>query len=165
MVYTIIVFMKLYFLLFLSLFIINGCIFSKADPKEEALKIEKAASSLDLSSQKLEKFPKYILDMRSLENLDLSNNELSETLPAEIKNLSNLKILNLANNQMTNLPAELGQLKYLEELNLSNNNFTGLPHELGNLKNLKTLNLRGNNYSQADLDIISAKLENTAIIK
>lgn len=111
-------------------------------------------NKLDLSSKNLNKLPSYVLELNNLEELNLSNNQLTGALPAEIRKLKNLKILNLSNNLMTGIPAEVGQLSKLEILNLSNNQFTGLPYELGNLKNLKTLNLSGNDYSQQDLDII-----------
>ena len=90
--------------------------------------------------------------------LNLSGRGLSGSLKGEIRFLSNLKQLNLSNNNFTGLPAEVGQLSKLEVLNLSNNPLTGLPYELGNLKNLKTLDLRGTNYAKQDLDVIKKSL-------
>lgn len=92
------------------------------------------------------------------QTLDLSGRNLSGSLKAEIRLLTNLEVLNLSQNQFTGLPAEVGQLSKLRVLNLSNNPFTGLPHELGNLSNLELLDLRGTNYAKADLDIIKGKL-------
>lgn len=117
-----------------------------------------SGNSLDLSNQGLDKLPSYVLDRKSLEQLDISNNNLTGALPAEIRFLSNLRVLNASNNKMTGVPAEIGQLQKLEVLNLSNNELTGLPYEMGNLKNLKVLDLSGNNYSQLDLDIIKKDL-------
>lgn len=90
--------------------------------------------------------------------LDLSNENLSGSLKAEIRLLSSLKELNISNNNFTGLPAEVGQLSQLEILNLSNNPLTGLPQELGKLKKLKVLDLRGTEYSSFDMDIIQANL-------
>jgi len=90
--------------------------------------------------------------------LDLSGRRLSGSLKAEIRHLTNLRELNISDNDFTSLPAEVGQLSKLETLNLSNNPFTGLPQELGNLSNLKVLDVRGTQYSQFDMDIIKAKL-------
>ena len=59
---------------------------------------------------------------------------------------------------MTGIPAEIGQLGELEVLNLANNKLTGLPYEMGNLKNLKKLNLSGNDYSKQDLEKIKQGL-------
>jgi len=113
---------------------------------------------LNFSNQKLTKIPDFIFAKTNLEELDVSNNQLTGAVQAEIRHLQNLKVLNLSNNQMTGVPAEIGQLSNLEVLNLSNNQLTGLPYELGNLKNLQTLNLSGNNYSEQDLEVIKKGL-------
>lgn len=115
-------------------------------------------SSLDLSGRKLVKLPDYALSDANLEELNVSNNNISGALPAEIRNLQNLRVLDASNNKMTGVPAEIGQLSMLEVLNLSDNQLTGLPYELGNLKNLKVLNLSGNKYSQQDLEVIKEGL-------
>lgn len=113
---------------------------------------------LDLSNQGLEKLPAYVLKMSNLEELNISNNQISGALPAEIHDLRNLRVLDVSDNLMTGVPAEVGQLQNLEVLNLSNNKLTGLPNELGNLKKLRVLNLSGNNYSQQDLEVIKKGL-------
>ena len=120
--------------------------------------------SLDLSGQNLEKVSGDVFKKTDLESLDLSNNNLTGAIPAEIRFLKNLRVLDLSNNNMTGLPAELGQLDKLEMLDVSNNMLTGLPLELGNLAQLKTLNLSGNDYSEHDLGLIRQKLPNTNII-
>ncbi len=97
-------------------------------------------------------------------SLDLSGQNLSGSLKAEIRMVSTLEHIDLSNNKFTGLPAEIGQLGKLETLDLSNNNFTGLPHELGNLSKLQYLNLSGNNISDFDLNVIKNKLPNTTII-
>jgi Leucine-rich repeat (LRR) protein len=91
-------------------------------------------------------------------NLDLSGRGLSGALKAEVRQLSDLEVLDLSENNFTGLPAEVGQLSKLKVLNLSSNPFTGLPSELGNLKNLETLDLRGTQYSKQDLETIWANL-------
>jgi hypothetical protein len=54
--------------------------------------------------------------------------------------------LNLSNNQLSgSLPVEIGNMCYLGELNLSNNQFSGaIPTELGNLSSLRVLRLNNN---------------------
>lgn len=114
--------------------------------------------ALDLRNKGLDKLPAYVLALIDLQQLDISSNRLTGALPAEIRKLQNLRVLNASNNQMTGVPAEIGQLRLLEVLDLSNNKLTGLPYELGNLQNLKTLNLSGNQYAKQDLDYIRTKL-------
>jgi len=117
-----------------------------------------AGNALDLSNQKLTSVPNSVYNQRNLVSLDISNNLLTGSLQAEIRNLQNLKVLKADHNLMTGVPAEIGQLQNLQILDLSNNKLTGLPNELGNLKNLKTFNISGNNYSTLDLDQIIKSL-------
>jgi Leucine-rich repeat (LRR) protein len=78
--------------------------------------------------------------------LDLSNNQLTGSIPPEIGNLTNLTQLYLYHNQLTgSIPSEIGNLTNLTELNLYNNQLTGsIPSEIGNLTNLIELNLYDN---------------------
>ncbi len=79
-------------------------------------------------------------------NLRQSSNGLTGSIPTELENLSNLKILRLFSNQLTgSIPTELGNLSNLEDLRLHNNLLTGsIPTELGNLSNLDVLDLFSN---------------------
>lgn len=131
---------------------------------EPAEKEIDSSSVLNLSSKGLTRVPATVFSQTGLTVLDLSDNELSGALQAEIRFLQNLKTLDLSDNKFTNVPAEIGQLKSLEVLDLSNNQLTGLPHELGNLSNLKRLNLSGNEYSKADLSIIKEKLPDSTVV-
>lgn len=121
-------------------------------------KIVSNSRVLDLSGQGLSQIPEYVFNQTNLEELNVSNNNLTGAIQSQIGQLKNLKILNASNNKMTGVPAEVGQLSKLEVLDLSSNQLTGLPNELGNLQNLKTLNLSGNNYSEQDLNYIRSKL-------
>lgn len=121
---------------------------------------------LDLSNRQLARVPNDVFNQTNLVELNISNNQLTGSLQAEIRHLQNLRVLKASNNHMTGVPAEIGQLTKLEILDLSNNQLTGLPNELGNLKNLKVLNLSGNQYSQQDLTYITSRLPvTTQIIK
>lgn len=122
-------------------------------------------NKIDLSGKNLTQTPMYIFDETNTEELNLSNNKLTGSLPSQIGNLKKLKILDLSNNNFTGVPAEIGHINSLEVLNLSNNNLTGLPNELGELSNLKLLDLSGNNYSEQDLEEIRTRLPNSVIIK
>lgn len=111
-------------------------------------------SRIDLSNRGLTKLTLNFSENSSVQEFDVSYNKLTGALPAEIRFLSNLKVLNASHNQFTGVPAEIGQLQNLEVLDYSYNQLTGLPYELANLKNLKVLNLKGNAYSEYDLGII-----------
>ncbi len=130
----------------------------EVDTSDNTKTVLKDSNTLDLSNQNLDKLPSYVLSRTNIEGLDISDNNLTGALPAEIRHLSNLKVLDASNNRMTGVPAEVGQLSKLEVLDLSNNQLTGLPNELGNLKRLKVLNLSGNDYSKQDLDVIQKGL-------
>jgi Leucine-rich repeat (LRR) protein len=120
-------------------------------------------TKLSLLGTGLTSLPSYVLEETQLEWLDISNNQITGSLPAEIRQLENLRVLDASDNLMTGVPAEIGQLSQLEELDLSNNQLTGLPNELGNLKNLLILDLTGNEVSLQDVKGIEAKLPNTEI--
>ena len=94
----------------------------------------------------------------TMTNLDVSGRGLTDSLPAEIRLLSRLEILDISDNNFTSVPAEVGQLQNLRVLNLSNNNLTGLPYEIGQLQNLELFDVRGNDISEFDLEIIKDRL-------
>ena len=78
--------------------------------------------------------------------LNLTENQLSGAIPAELGSLTNLQRLYLSDNLLTGeIPAELGSLINLEGLHLWGNGLTGeIPAELANLTNLERLNLSEN---------------------
>lgn len=121
--------------------------------------------TIDLSGQGLTEVPGSTFNNTNTEILDLSSNNLSGALQAEIRFMQKLRVLNLSDNNFTGVPAEVGQLANLEVLNLANNPITGLPYEIGNLKNLQILDLRGTNYAQQDLDVIQQGLPAAVEIK
>ena len=81
--------------------------------------------------------------------LDLSDNQLSGPIPAELGGLTNLELLNLGENQLRGpIPAELGDLTFLQVLWLGGNELSGpIPAELGGLTNLVLLQLFRNELS------------------
>ncbi len=82
--------------------------------------------------------------------LDLSSNNLSGAIPAEIGDLTELTVLKLNDNNLTgDIPSEIGNLKNLEALQLQQNNLSGaIPEELGGMENLIILWLFDNELSQ-----------------
>ena len=93
--------------------------------------------------------PPELGNLTNLKVLILSSNELSGTIPPELSNLTNLEQLSLWGNQLSGtIPSELGNLSNLTELSLSTNQLNGrIPPELGNLINLEGLHLWANQLS------------------
>ncbi|XP_044260423.1 leucine-rich repeat-containing protein 47-like [Tribolium madens] len=78
-------------------------------------------SVLDLSNNKLTKFPQVCNEgLSNLSELKLSENEIG-TIPSEIGHLSSLKVLELGHNQIKSLPGELSDCTKLKVLGLKNN--------------------------------------------
>lgn len=71
--------------------------------------------------------------MRPLEELNLSNNKITNVEP-EIKDLLRLKVLNLENNNLTDLPEEITQIPFLSTLMLKGNPLSSRFESLLNLK-------------------------------
>lgn len=81
--------------------------------------------------------------------LDLSNNQLSGSIPSSLCSLTNLTILQLFYNNLSGtIPPEIGNLASLVSLDINTNLFHGiLPDSLSRLRNLVTLSLFTNNFS------------------
>ncbi|NXN85248.1 LRC18 protein, partial [Bombycilla garrulus] len=97
---------------------------------------------LELSKMGIAVFPKCLLELADVEEIDLSRNMLRK-IPNIIEKFQNLVWLDLHSNQIDELPAEIGTLQNLTFLNLCNNKLTtkGLPEQLTRLRNLRILNL------------------------
>ncbi|XP_069702522.1 leucine-rich repeat protein 1-like isoform X1 [Periplaneta americana] len=81
---------------------------------------------------------------RSLQVLDLSNNELC-LLPKQISKLKKLSILKIERNKLTELPPGLGNLTHLRTLGAGYNNLRYLPGSVGRLR-LDSLDLAQNSF-------------------
>ncbi len=81
--------------------------------------------------------------------INLTNNNLSGTLPKSISNLTALKVFNLHKNNITGIiPNSISYPKELKSLKLSLNNLYGqIPKEIVVMNNLEYLDLFFNNLS------------------
>ena len=81
--------------------------------------------------------------------LRLPENNLGGSLPAELGDLSHLRVLNLYRNSVSGpLPPEIGNATRLRELDLGEDQLTGpIPATLGRLVNLRSINFESNRLS------------------
>ncbi|MCY3764411.1 MAG: M66 family metalloprotease [Gemmatimonadetes bacterium] len=93
--------------------------------------------------------PVELRQLSKLRILDLHRNRISGSIPPELGDLGRLKELDFWGNQLSgNIPSQLGQLSELTVLQLSRNRLSGsVPPELGDLSRLQRLDIRGNQLS------------------
>lgn len=84
-------------------------------------------------------------------SLDLKNRDISKdgltTIPDEITQLTELRVLGLSGNVIDSIPRSIISLVNLAKLDLGSNRITDLPSFVGELKNLTHLDLRHNRIS------------------
>ncbi|KAM9847920.1 leucine-rich repeat-containing protein 18 [Aulostomus maculatus] len=104
---------------------------------------------LTLSNMGITTFPKCLLKLSNVDELDLSRNMIQK-LPDAIGSFLSLRWLDLHSNKLECVPESIGNLVGLTHLNLSNNCLTsaGLPSTLGSLKSLRSLNLGMNQLDE-----------------
>lgn len=91
--------------------------------------------------------PKELTSFTSLEELDLTGNDLSKSDLSPLKNLKKLKSLNLTECNLSSFPLAILYLSNLETLSIWNNKISSIPDELYDLKSLKNLTIGNNNLS------------------
>ncbi|WP_420636039.1 leucine-rich repeat domain-containing protein [Candidatus Palauibacter sp.] len=81
--------------------------------------------------------------------IDLNRNNLSGTVPPEIRYFPHVRLLRLDYNRLEGeIPPEIGELTELRRMDMDGNEFKGqIPPEIGNLVNLRTLWMGGNQMS------------------
>ena len=111
--------------------------------------------------------PPEIVELTELRVLNLEKNKLTGSIPPELGGLANLEVLDLGtghNNLTGSIPPQLGNLTNLKVLDLSGNDFDGpIPPELSELANLEELHLDGNPL-QGNIPSELGKLKNLQVL-
>lgn len=93
-----------------------------------------------------------IREIWNLKTLNLPYMKLKE-IPKEIGNLVNLESLDLQGNHLEVLPKEIGNLVLLKGLFLQRNQLKELPKEIGNLVNLENFHVNNNKLKELPNEI------------
>jgi hypothetical protein len=103
----------------------------------------KTLKRLDLSNNYLKKYPIQLCDLPVLESLNLSSNNIDETvLPDEVAKYENLIELILDSNKFKKLPKCIAKLKKLTRLSIRSNNLSDMKY----LHHLKKVTKQKINY-------------------
>jgi len=108
----------------------------------------KNIARLILSDNFIKEFPIALLEMTSLETLDLSGNPSLKSLPEDMSSLVNLRKLRVNNAGLTSLPMGLPRLPKLTELDAGLNELDAVTANIADCLALKTLNLSYNNFTE-----------------
>jgi len=105
----------------------------------------RSLTELDLSENAIEGFsPKVFRHLKKLKVINVQRNHLYD-VPEEIGLIAGLKDLYLDMNRLDNLPENLTKLKQLSVLSASMNQLQSIPSAIGRLQHLMILNVSGNN--------------------
>ena len=114
-------------------------------------------SKLNISRNKLSiSALEVVFQISALRELKLAENELEGALPPTIEQLTSLEMLELQGNKLTSLPVEIRALTHLRTLNISNNKMTSLPSEIFTSMSVIDLNASKNSFKNAFFEVDSA---------
>ncbi|XP_067941065.1 malignant fibrous histiocytoma-amplified sequence 1 homolog [Watersipora subatra] len=102
----------------------------------------------------LQSLPEVVTKLTSLEELDLSYNQIN-WLPDRLDTMESLRKLILSGNHLREVPENITALSSLEELDLSDNQISQLPEKLSTMRSLRRLLLSGNLFRDVP-DFITA---------
>jgi len=86
------------------------------------------------------------------------------SIPKQIKQFKNLKLLSILNNNVKNLPSEVGSLTALKTLYVDINPISTILSTAGKLKQLEKLGVGKTNLSESEITQIKQKLPNCEIL-
>lgn len=106
--------------------------------------------NLKAESNEIKEWPVGMLKLNQLLELSLSYNSIKTVPP--LYNLTNLRILNLANNQVQTISSLPPELKML---NLRNNQLDSVPESILHSDQLRFIDLRGNQISECPKELFN----------
>ena len=112
--------------------------------EEHSLSLLSYLISLRFSNNKFTSIPNSLYKLSNLKLLDLSGNSISEINENLLKCLSSLVELDLSKNKLQSIPETIQFLPFLEILRVSNNQLLSIPNGLGALTRLKKIYLNEN---------------------
>lgn len=116
----------------------------------DALRNPDPVRALLLGNQALSDFPIEILDLPSLEFLDLHLGDI-RTIPPEIARLKTLRWLDLRFKRLEELPDRLAEIEHLESVNLAENRLTEIPRWVLGMHSLQAFFISGNPVPRASI--------------
>eukprot|EP00833_Pecoramyces_ruminatium_P003804 jgi/Orpsp1_1/1177836/evm.model.c7180000063057.1 len=126
-------------------------------------------SKINLSHNKIQEFPYQLKVFQNLATIDLSYNEISESITDYLLNFSSLKSLNITNNHIN---GNLVIPETLEIIDVGNNNLFSLEYNNDVYSPLTYMNLSNNEFNENVFDtilkfknLITLNLENNDKIK
>lgn len=106
----------------------------------------KSLETLIVSFNELESIPESIGELKALTRFELCDNKL-ESLPELIGRLEALTILRVSSNKLESIPESIGRLKALTRFDVSHNKLESLPESIEELQELKNLRIYNNRLS------------------
>ena len=106
--------------------------------------------SLKVTNNKLSSLPSQLIQLADLRLLDLGSNHFKE-FPAGICELVNLSDLDLSFNLIEEIPESIGNLTNLSRLIITNNKLKIFPSTVGEMENLRELDCRFNSIHSIDV--------------
>jgi len=158
------------FLIFTRFFRLHGLTEQEEQPIETkwsgtvlppSLSDMKDITSITLSGE-INSIPSAIFSLTQLTMLNVANNKLIE-IPSQIGFLTNLELLGLKNNHLESIVSEIGLLTKLKAIFLTSNHLQSLPSQIGEMKSLRKLQAGSNQLKFIPTEI--GKLKNLELFR